>query len=327
MREQIEQKLKQIPEAPGIYRMLDAEGHIIYIGKSKCLKKRVSSYFVPNPKWEKAEKMVRFIHDIEITVTDTHLDAMLLECALIKKNKPYFNAMMKNDQKYVYLKIEEDYRKPPLKLVMEREKDTFGPLRSRGMVEDFIAAMRNLYPLYKEKRTYQFEYHILPVVMTKEQFEKNRQMLLELCKNPKAAERFIKRTEHEMKQAAANERFELAMRYRDLMQKLSYLKKALSVYENLMQRDVIYTVPVQNGYKYFYIRNGLVIDTKKESEQNVEKAEQYAEKIKNRELINAKPLSETEEYLIGAVSDKEAADFRAIVYGELCDNVNASFYL
>lgn len=322
MRENIEKKLRQIPEAPGVYRMLDAEGHIIYIGKSKCLKKRVNSYFVPNPKWEKAEKMVRFIHDIEITVTDTHLDAMLLECALIKKIKPYFNAMMKNDQKYVYLKVEEDCRKQPLKLVREKEKDAFGPFRSRRIVEELILSMRNLYPIEKIKRTYEFKYHTLPTVMEKEQFEKNRKILLEICENAKAAEDFAKQIEKEMKQAAVVERFELAMRYRDLIQRLEYLKRALNTYKNLMKQDVIYSVPIKTGYKYFYIRNGLVIHTRKMAEQNAEIALQYAEEIKN-----AGVLPETEEYLTVQMSDKGALDFKAIVYGELCDQEeNAVLY-
>ena len=75
--------------------MLDFKGNIIYIGKSKCLKKRVHSYFVKSPVWEKAKKMAPLIYDINYIVTDTHLEAMLLECEMIKTIKPYFNAAMK----------------------------------------------------------------------------------------------------------------------------------------------------------------------------------------------------------------------------------------
>ena len=96
--------LDELPEAPGVYKMLGDGGNILYIGKSKCLKHRVKSYFVKKPVWEKAEKMAGFIRDIEIEPTHTHLEAMLLECELIKKHRPFFNRQMKNDSGYLYIK-------------------------------------------------------------------------------------------------------------------------------------------------------------------------------------------------------------------------------
>lgn len=314
MRENIEKKLQAIPEAPGVYRMLDSEGRIIYIGKSKCLKKRVQSYFAPNPKWEKAEKMVRFIHDLEITVTDTHLDAMLLECALIKEIKPYFNAAMKNDQKYVYLKVEKDFRKAPLKLVREKEPDAFGPIRSRRITEEFLTSMRNLYPLEKVKNTLTFTYHVLPLSMNQEQFETNYKILMEICEKEKEAKRFLKRLEFYMQEAAGQEKFELAMKYRDLVQTFSYLQKVFNGYQTLMKKDVVYSVPIEKGYKYFYIREGMVIDTGKEPVQSEEMAVAFAEKVKNKEN-----LPEREKYLSAEISDKGSVDFKSIVYGELLD--------
>ena len=110
----IKEKLKQIPKLPGIYKMLDSRGNIIYIGKSKCLQNRVKSYFVASPKWEKVNRMVTMIKDIEYVVTDTHLEARLLECTLIKEHKPRFNAQMKNDQRYFFIKVENYNRYNPL---------------------------------------------------------------------------------------------------------------------------------------------------------------------------------------------------------------------
>lgn len=79
----LKQKVNQIPALPGVYKMLDSSGQIIYVGKSKCLKKRVQSYFTKSPKQPKIERMIFLIDDIEYIVTDTHLEARLLECQLL----------------------------------------------------------------------------------------------------------------------------------------------------------------------------------------------------------------------------------------------------
>ena len=80
-----------LPMEPGIYKMIDAKGNVIYIGKSKMLNKRVKTYFANNPNWDKINRMVRLIDDIDFIVTDTHLEARILECSLIKELKPIFN--------------------------------------------------------------------------------------------------------------------------------------------------------------------------------------------------------------------------------------------
>lgn len=123
MTNQLKDKLAMLPEAPGIYKMLDSRGDIIYIGKSKCLKSRVISYFANNPNWEKAKKMAPFIYDLEYVVTDTHLEAMLLECELIKRIKPHFNVSMKHDERYVYLKVGKTEQARPLYVVHTLESD------------------------------------------------------------------------------------------------------------------------------------------------------------------------------------------------------------
>lgn len=311
MNEKIQKKLKNLPEAPGVYRMLDESGRIIYIGKSKCLKKRVNSYFVPNPKWEKAEKMVRFIHDLEYTVMDTHLEAQLLECKLIKEIQPYFNVQMKNDRKYFYLKIESDYRKNPLKQVYEKEDGVFGPFRSRHIIEDWILAMCNLYPLEKEKFTWKFQYHILPVQMSPEQFCSNRELLLELFRKKTSAKRFLKRLEASMKEAASQERYEYAMRYRDLAQGWEYISHVVHLYEDLQKTELVYCVPIEDGYKYFYIKNGLVVHMKKAPDKSREQAQK----------CRKEGLAAPETGLISSetISEKGLADYKMVVFRELSE--------
>jgi len=170
--------LNNIPELPGIYKMLDSKGNIIYIGKSKCLKKRVKSYFINSPKWEKVTKLVSFIHDIDYIITDTHLEARLLECELIKLNQPVFNSQMKNDKRYVYLKVENYNSYSPLSVVRERENNTFGPFRSQSTLRNIIDSLRNIYPITKIKHTYTFDYHILPIIMDQNLFHENKKNLL-----------------------------------------------------------------------------------------------------------------------------------------------------
>ena len=82
---ELKHKIKYIPQLPGIYKMLDAQGNTIYIGQSKCLQKRVRTYFTPTHKRNKVDKLVSFIADLDYQVTDTHLEAKLLECRLIKE--------------------------------------------------------------------------------------------------------------------------------------------------------------------------------------------------------------------------------------------------
>lgn len=209
----IQKKLKQLPDAPGIYKMLDAEGRIIYIGKSKCLKKRVSSYFAPEPKWEKAKKMSPFIRDMDYTVTDTHLEAMLLECRLIKQIRPYFNVIMKSDEKYVYLELGTDRRKSPLAVSYTKTENSYGPVRSRRSLEELVDGMQNLYPLEEgEGEGIDFSYHLFPEILSEERFLSNRRILQKICENPSVMQAFLRTVETHMQNAAEKQKFEMAVR-------------------------------------------------------------------------------------------------------------------
>lgn len=306
MKELLYDKLIEIPEEPGIYKMLDSQGTIIYIGKSKCLKKRVRSYFVPNPKWEKAKRMASLIFDVEYIRTDTHLEAMLLECTLIKKVKPYFNVLMKHDQRYVYLNVEKDARKDPLFLSAERGGHSFGPLRRKSVVENIIINMKYLYPLEKVRGGYRFDYQIFPVHMNGTLYLKNREMLLEICSEKTAMEKFIRCLENRMKKAAKEQQFERASKYRDLKENFQYLQKGLNAYKDMVEKELIYTVSIAGGYKLFYIHRGVVLDSLciKENTQN-----------QREEFIRLARDQQGKAVYQGF--DKEWIDFRDIIYSEL----------
>ncbi|HZW83314.1 MAG TPA: GIY-YIG nuclease family protein [Candidatus Deferrimicrobium sp.] len=143
--------LKQLPQRPGVYRMSDLLGNIIYVGKAKNLKNRVSQYF-RNQK-DRAPKVVEMIHNIHTfncEVTDTELDAFIEECRLIKEIKPRYNKQLKNT-KYLYLKIPTELY-PKVTIVKEKTDDGavyFGPFTSRHRVESTVQYLNDFYPIRK----------------------------------------------------------------------------------------------------------------------------------------------------------------------------------
>lgn len=305
MNNQIKEKLSNLPEEPGIYKMLDANGTIIYIGKSKCLKKRVRSYFTASPKWEKAKKMALFIHDVEIIVTDTHLEAMLLECELIKKENPYFNIIMKNDKKFVYLKIKKSRTLNPLEIVYEKGEDCFGPFRSRSRLQNVIDSMRKMYPIRKIKNNFEFDYHPLPISMNEDLFQENRIVLLDFCFKIKSLERFTKTLKKKMKTASDNYLFETATMYRDIITNITYLKNGLYAYSNWFETMLLLTLEIKKGCKLFLILHGQVIH--KDILPFVTEEEKSKFLIKAKEKLKYMPIS----------NDKASIDYSTIIYSEL----------
>jgi excinuclease ABC subunit C len=146
------EKLKQLPQRPGVYMMLDTLGNIIYVGKAKSLQNRVSQYFQNQKDRDpKVSEMIDNIYTFHYRVTDTELDALIEECHLIKELKPKYNRQMKNDRKYSYIKIPaEEY--PKLTIVREKDEDGaiyFGPFTSMHQVETAVQCLNDLYPLRK----------------------------------------------------------------------------------------------------------------------------------------------------------------------------------
>ena len=149
--ETIEEQLRLIPEKPGSYRFLDKDGTIIYVGKAKNLKKRVNSYFHKNHDSIKLKVMVPQIVKIEFIITNTETEALILESHLIKKYKPKYNVLLKDDKKYPYFLItEEEY--PRILIVrkhninMEKGK-YYGPYTDSGAMYSTLELMKKLFPL------------------------------------------------------------------------------------------------------------------------------------------------------------------------------------
>ena len=146
----LEEKLQNLPEEPGVYIMKDAKGHIIYIGKALSLWNRVRSYFQKGSKGEKTEIMVRQIADLETIVTHTELEALALESNLIKKHRPRYNIILRDDKNYPYLRFDVKAEYPRLEVVRRLKKDGalyYGPYVPAGGMWESLALIRRTFPI------------------------------------------------------------------------------------------------------------------------------------------------------------------------------------
>jgi len=142
--------LEEIPHRPGIYQYWDANGELIYVGKAKDLRNRVSSYFIKNSQLNgKTRVLVRKINRITFTIVDTEIDAWLLENSLIKKHQPRYNVMLKDDKTYPWIVIKNERfpRVFPTRKYIKDGSRYFGPYASVGMMHAIMDTIRELYPL------------------------------------------------------------------------------------------------------------------------------------------------------------------------------------
>ena len=148
--EKLEEKIRMLPDSPGCYLMKDRDGNIIYVGKAVNLKNRVRSYFRDTAHTPKVAAMISHIDDFEILLCETNLEALILECNLIKKHRPYYNILLKDDKHYPYLKVNLKEPFPRLEITRRLEKDGakyFGPYIGAGAVKQAIESVRKIFPL------------------------------------------------------------------------------------------------------------------------------------------------------------------------------------
>lgn len=243
MNDIIEEKLSLLPNSPGVYIMKDSAGDIIYVGKAVVLKNRVSQYFQNSKSHSvKVRAMVARIADFDIIMVGTEVEALILECKLIKKYRPKYNISLKDDKMYPYLKVttKEDF--PRVFITRKLVKDGsryFGPYTDAGALKDCLKLLKRMFPL-RSCRTIRegqscLEYHIkrcLAPCIGKVSREEYRSMIRRVCL---FLDGRTKQVESELKlqmEGAAEELdFELAARLRDQLlavQKLSEMQKLVS---------------------------------------------------------------------------------------------------
>ena len=154
---QIEEELKKLPAKPGVYIMHDEKDEIIYVGKAVSLKNRVRQYFQSSRnKGTKIEQMVTHISRFEYIITDSELEALVLECNLIKEHRPKYNTMLKDDKTYPFIKVTVNEAYPRVLFARQMKKDKakyFGPYTSSGAVKDVIELVRKIYKVRSCSRT------------------------------------------------------------------------------------------------------------------------------------------------------------------------------
>ncbi len=153
----IQEELKKLPQSPGIYMMRNSAQEVIYVGKAKNLKNRVHSYFTPSSQKtsEKVRNMVKHIEEFEYIITDSEKEALLLECNLIKKYRPKYNILLKDDKSYPYIKITTNEDFPRLIFTRNVAKDGceyYGPFSEVRAVYETLTLLRKLYPIRTCKR-------------------------------------------------------------------------------------------------------------------------------------------------------------------------------
>ena len=249
----MKEKLNLLPDSPGVYIMLDKDGIVIYVGKARVLKNRVRQYFHSSAKTEKVAAMVEHIDDFYYIITQTEIDALALENNLIKKYKPKYNILLKDDKTYPYIKVHTKEAFPRVSITRKIKKDGkyFGPFMGGvrcGDLLDIIASVYNLRTcstaMGEKPKKPCLEHHLgrCPApcahLCTKEEYaERVKRVLAFLDGNYEDAEEVL---HAKMLKFAENEEFELAMEYREKLAMLSKLKvKRITSLNRALNADII----------------------------------------------------------------------------------------
>lgn len=274
------QRLASFPEKPGVYIMKDENGKIIYVGKAVSLKHRVRSYFQsPKNQPVKVASMVAKIDDIEYIVTDTEVEALILECNLIKYHRPRYNILLRDDKQYPYIKITVNEPYPRLLVVRRIKKDGakyFGPYANTGAMREAIDVIRRIFPLRTCKRDLSvvplkerpcLNYHIKRCLapcqghISREDYDEIIENVIMFLEGRK--ETLVNLLKKKMNIAAQNLNFEKAATYRDWIISLEkILEKQKIVSTSMEDRDVIAMARGNDiaCIQVFFVREGKLLE-------------------------------------------------------------------
>jgi excinuclease ABC subunit C len=267
----LKDKLAVLPEKPGCYLMKNKDGDIIYVGKAKVLKNRVRSYFTGSHDG-KTQLLVSEIADFEYIVVSSAIEALILECNLIKQHNPRYNVMLKDDKTYPYIKITNE-KHPRLEITRKVVKDKaryFGPYANAGAASEVKKLLDRLYPLRKCKtlpKQVCLYYHLgqcLAPCIHEVPAEENQRLVEEICRFLDGGHEEVKRELTEkMLQAAENMEFERAKELRDQIRSIeAVMEKQKVTFTDTVDRDII-GFAVDKGWmcvQIFYMRQGKMIE-------------------------------------------------------------------
>lgn len=275
----IEEELKKLPGKPGVYLMHDEKDHIIYVGKAISLKNRVRQYFqASRNKGAKIEQMVTHIRRFEYIVTDSELEALVLECNLIKEHRPKYNTMLMDDKGYPFIKVTTNEAYPRIMLARTMQKDKakyFGPYTSATAVKDTIDLIRKLYQIRSCNRNLPrdigkerpcLNYHIKQCKAPCQQYISQE----EYRKSIDEAIRFLnghydgilKDLEQKMQEASEHMEFEKAIEYRELLGSVRQIAQKQKITDSSGEdRDILAVANDAEDavIQVFFIRGGRLI--------------------------------------------------------------------
>ena len=275
----IAEELKKLPDQPGVYIMHDSHDAIIYIGKAVSLRKRVHQYFQPShDEGIKKAQMVKQIARFEYIITDSELEALVLECNLIKEHCPKYNTMLRDDKTYPYIRVTVGEDFPRVLFSRQQKKDKsryFGPYTSAGAVKDTIELINKLYQLRtcsrvlprdtgKERPCLNYHIHQCQApcqgYISKEEYRERVDAAVEFLNGNYAP--ILKSLEQKMNEASENLEFEKAIEYRELLGSVRQIaQKQKITHTDGEDKDIIALASDDRDavVQVFFIRDGKLI--------------------------------------------------------------------
>ncbi len=273
----IKKKLSSLPLCPGVYIMKDKEGNILYVGKSKALKNRVSQYFVNlSSHTAKTRAMVSQIDDFEYIITDSESEALALECNLIKKHRPKYNILLKDDKQYPYIKITANEPYPRIFMTRRVVKDGgiyFGPFMTALSIKEAVEEIRKAFKLRSCRKTlnkindrpclyYQIGQCSAPCagIIKQEEYQSLVADATDVLNGK--YEELVEKLKMKMLDASQNLEFEKAAMYRDKINNITVLgenQKVSSAGQNNMDVIGLYKEGTNYCIQVFYYRKGNVV--------------------------------------------------------------------
>lgn len=279
-REELYEKARLLPLTPGVYLMRNKAGTVIYVGKSKALRNRVSSYFSPSvPHYGKTEKMIRSVHTFEVYHTATELEALLQENAFIKQYQPHYNIKLKESQAYPYIRLSAgEY--PRLSVVFQRESGQdryFGPFSAPHVASAIVDTASKTFGLPTCKKEFPKEigrvrpclnYHIgqccglcIKGQVSAEEYRTMVEGAVHLLRGDYNG--LIRRLTEQMQQASETEQYERAARYRDCIQAVKKLgDRQQIVAQPEVEADIVgmYQDDLGSAVSLLFVRGGAITD-------------------------------------------------------------------
>lgn len=272
----IREKLNSLPTRPGVYLYRDARGTVIYVGKAINLRNRVRSYFHAGVESPKTDRLLDEMADVEWIVTASELEALVLECNLIKRYRPRFNIRLKDDKHYPYIKIGWQQPFPKVQVTRRMERDGaryFGPYTNTGAVYQTLDTLRKVFPYLtcdreitgRDRRAclyYDIKRCAAPCIgaVTQQEY---RALIEQLCNFLEGrAETVEAQLRHKMNQAAQALQYERAAWYRDQLQALQHLTERQKVINTTFTDQDVVAFARENGdacVQVFFIRQGKLI--------------------------------------------------------------------